>query len=56
MQEAGEVTSPILSFLHTFVMILNMKLSAESDIWYKRAREAQNIPDIFAYLLSLSHQ
>ena len=38
MQEAGEVTSPIRSFLHTFVMILNMKLSAESDIWYRRAR------------------
>ena len=34
VQEAGEGTSPILSFLHTFVMIWNKKLSAESDIWY----------------------
>ena len=34
IQEAGEGTSPILSFLHPFVMIWNKKLSAESDIWY----------------------
>ena len=52
IQEAGEGTSPILSFLHTFVMIWNKKLSAESDIWY--SSEAQNIPDIYAYLLFLS--
>ena len=32
IQEAGEGTSPILSFLHPFVMIWNKKLSAESDI------------------------
>ena len=34
IQEAGEGTSPILSFLHPFVMIWNKKLSAESAIWY----------------------
>ena len=34
IQEAGEGTSPILSFLHPFVMIWNKKLSAESDVWY----------------------
>ena len=48
IQEAGEGTSPILSFLHPFVMIWNKKLSAESNIF---AREAQNSPDIYAYLL-----
>ena len=32
IQEAGEGTSPILSFLHPLVMIWNKKLSAESDI------------------------
>ena len=34
MQEAGEGTSPILSFLHPYVMIWNKKLFAESYIWY----------------------
>ena len=34
IQEAGEGTSPTLSFLHPFVMICNKKLSAESNIWY----------------------
>ena len=33
MQEAGEGSSPILSFLHHFVIIWNKKLSAESDVW-----------------------
>ena len=48
IEEAGEGTSPILSFLHPFVMIWKKKLSAESNIF---AREAQNSPDIYAYLL-----
>ena len=34
IQEAGEGTSPVLSFLHPFVMFWNKKLSAESDIGY----------------------
>ena len=37
MQEAGEGTSPILSFLYPF---WNKKLSAESDIfWYISSKQ-----------------
>ena len=54
IQEVGEGTSPILSFLHPFVMIWNKKLSAESDIWYNIIckREAQNSPDIYICLFT----
>ena len=48
IQEAVEGTSPIMSFLHPFVMICNKKLSAKSDIWYISSK---NSPDLYAYIL-----
>ena len=43
---AGEGTSPILSFLHTFVMIWNKKLYADSEIWcmYKQQERHRITP------------
>ena len=43
IQEAGEGTSPILSFLHTFVMIWNKKLSAVSDHLVYKQQERHRI-------------
>ena len=51
IQEAGEGTSPILSFLHPFVMIWNKKLSAESDIWYNKQQEMHRIALTYICLL-----
>ena len=42
IQEAGEGTSPILSFLHPFVMIWNKKLSAESYTWYNTKQQERH--------------
>ena len=51
IQEAGEGTSPILSFLHPFVMSWNKKLSAESDIWYNKHQERHRIALTYICLL-----
>ena len=50
VQEAGEGTNPIMSFLYPFVMIWNKKLSDENDIGYISSKRGKNRHDImYAY-------
>ena len=50
IEEAGEGTSPILSFLDPIVKVVK-EILLKVTLSIKAAREAQNSPDVYAYLL-----